>query len=346
MPGILYRSLKIYCNVALRFYFKKLQIAGKENIPEGPVIFVPNHPNAFLDAVLITCSSSKNPWYITRAGAFKTPRAEKILKSLQLLPVYRFRDGYASLKNNDKTMEDCILKLNKGESIIIFAEGNPSSKYHLLKLQKGFARIAFGTKPDKNITVVPVGLQYSTRSFFRSDVLVNFGAPIKITSRPLDDRDKIKVYDELIKNTESQLKKLMLHIEYDDYEKRLQHLYSNRNFKKDLVAQLQEDQQIIKQYPDTILKSKQPQKINIFNRLARYYFDLNAIVPQLLIKYSLLPKIKDPQFMGSVKFSTGMFLVPIFILLQTFIFYFFTESLIISVLYLISIPLSLRVCEI
>lgn len=342
MPGILYRSLKIYCTAALRFYFQKWQVAGKENIPDGPVIFVPNHQNAFLDAVLITCSSSKNPWYITRAGAFKTPRAEKILKSLQLLPVYRFRDGYASLKNNDKTMEDCILKLNKGESIIIFAEGNPSSKYHLLKLQKGFARIAFGTNPDKNITVVPVGLQYSTPSLFRSDVLVNFGTPVQITSRPLEDRDKIKVYDELIKNTEGQLKKLMLHINNDDYEKRLQHLYANRVINENLIAQLQEDQQIIKQYPDAILKSKQPQKINFFNRLPKYYFDINAIVPHLIIKYRLLPKIKDPQFMGSVKFSTGIFLVPIFILIQTFILYAFTGSLIISALYLLSIPVSLR----
>jgi 1-acyl-sn-glycerol-3-phosphate acyltransferase len=65
-----YFLLKQYCRLALYFFYRKWQVQGKENIPLGPVIFVANHQNAFLDAVLVSCSTQRNPWFLTRASVF------------------------------------------------------------------------------------------------------------------------------------------------------------------------------------------------------------------------------------------------------------------------------------
>src|SRR6186997_2189494 len=71
MPGLFYRTVKHICTFSLKFYFRKWQVSGLENLPAGPVIFVPNHRNAFLDAVIVACSSEKNPWFMTRAQSFE-----------------------------------------------------------------------------------------------------------------------------------------------------------------------------------------------------------------------------------------------------------------------------------
>ncbi len=77
MKKICYFLLKQYCRMALWYYFRSWQIAGADRIPEGPVLFVANHQNAFLDAILIVCSSSRNPWFLTRAGVFANAFAKK-----------------------------------------------------------------------------------------------------------------------------------------------------------------------------------------------------------------------------------------------------------------------------
>jgi len=213
MQNMLYPFLKNYCRIALRFYFRKWQVNGVENIPAGPVIFVPNHQNAFLDAVLVACSSPKNPWFMTRSDVFKNNLAKKILFKLKMLPVYRFRDGYQTLKNNDAVMNECISKLNSGETLLIFSEGSHGEKYQLRPLQKGVARIAFAVDPSKNISVVPVGIQYDFPKTFRSRVLINFGKPIVVNEITNELSGGRELHEMLLQKIKESLQKLIIHID-------------------------------------------------------------------------------------------------------------------------------------
>src|SRR6187455_2772390 len=135
MASLFYSTLKTISTISLKFYFRKWQVKGREHIPTGPVIFVPNHQNAFLDAVIAACSSKKNPWFLTRANVFDKPAAAWILNKLQMLPIYRFRDGFATLKKNEQVLDDIVGMLNRGNSILIFAEGNHDDQYSLRPLQ-------------------------------------------------------------------------------------------------------------------------------------------------------------------------------------------------------------------
>src|SRR5688572_10865612 len=233
MASVFYHSLKYMCSASLSFYFKKWQITGTENIPDGPVIFVPNHQNAFLDAIIVTCSSKKNPWYLTRANVFNKSFAAWILNKLQMLPIYRFRDGYATLKKNDQVMEDIVKKLENGETVLIFAEGNHGDTYQLRSLQKGVARIFLAVEPKSKVAVVPVGLQYESRTAFRSRVLVNYGKPIFIDEFNFGEMPLPEKIDAILLKIRMQLQTLMLHIESPDYENKWIYLLSHWQYHKD-----------------------------------------------------------------------------------------------------------------
>ena len=146
-PTLLYRFLRVYCSVALRFYFKTWQINNAKAIPAtGPVIFIPNHQNAFLDAIIVICSCSRKPWSIARASVFKEGWVTRLLTSFQIKPVFRMRDGFGSLRNNDAIIQEWSDMLAKGQDILIFAEGNHNEPYAGGVLQKGFARMTMQFK--------------------------------------------------------------------------------------------------------------------------------------------------------------------------------------------------------
>ena len=74
------------------FYFRKIAIHNLNNVPKDkPVLLLGNHQNALLDALLIATKCGRFAHFLTRAGVFQKPLVSNILKSLQMLPVYRVR---------------------------------------------------------------------------------------------------------------------------------------------------------------------------------------------------------------------------------------------------------------
>ena len=328
---MIYLFIKLLSSLALPFYFCKWQISGKEKIPGGPVIFVANHRNAFLDAVLIACSSSKNPWFITRADVFRKPFVKKMLSVLQMVPVYRFRDGFGSMKQNGEVISSCVSKMNSNHSILIFPEGNHGTAHRLRPLQKGVARIALSDDLTIEPFIVPVGLYYESLSDFRSRVLVNFGEPFKA-----DGMNDVQ----LLREMHDRMKHLILHIDEERYDDQMDVLRSGRNLKKDMYEQLKTDQNYV------MISNKgvqQPAKTTGSSPgLIEGYVRLNLFPSSFIIHHFILPGIKDPQFRGSVKFAVGMFLVPLMLMLQGSMLYMLSGQLWVSLLYLVSVLLTVK----
>jgi 1-acyl-sn-glycerol-3-phosphate acyltransferase len=92
-------SVRTYIRAGLFFYLKKIKIIDGHFIPiNKPVLLLPNHQNALLDALLIATQTKRSAYFLTRAGAFNKPIVASILKSLNMLPVYRIRVGKRYLK--------------------------------------------------------------------------------------------------------------------------------------------------------------------------------------------------------------------------------------------------------
>jgi 1-acyl-sn-glycerol-3-phosphate acyltransferase len=342
--NFIYKSVRLYVTVALRFFFRKWQITGKENIPENAaVIYVVNHQNAFLDAILIACATKDEPWFLTRAGVFANAIARTMLRLFHMMPVYRFRDGFKSLKNNDTTIRQCVDLLNERKSILLFVEGDQSLQWRLRALQKGFARIAYAALQENNwnlpLYIVPVGVQYDHHYYFRSRVLINYGPafPIDLTYQTLPERE---FNDMLVEKVQKSLLPLMLHIEPEHYDELENYLRANRN-KKDLVEQLKQDQQIIENWERHPKSLPHPKGINYFLLIStlplHIYCWVNNALPYFVLK-KILDKYVTIEFMGSLKLAFGMVIVPFFYLLQAGVLHIIFKDWYITALYALTLP--------
>lgn len=343
-PPLRYRLLKVYVKLGLKVFFKKWQATGLENIPkEGPFIFVPNHQNAFLDALLVVCGTPRNPWFIARGDVFKKPWAAKLLTFLRIKPLFRFRDGLEAMRQNDRYMNECIDVLNQGECILIFAEGNHNEPWTTRPLQRGFAHMAlqYVEQTGKNINLIPVGYHYENHHSFRSRVLVQYGEPISVTETTqglTDQREKLMA---LANITGEKMHSLILTIPKDeDYSERKNFLLQNREHKEDMVDQLQADRELMKHWKkEDKGRTGRPSVFRWFNPLF-LYGRLVHLIPHLVIDWIVKSKIKDDQFIGSVKVAVGIFLVPINYFLLTLIFYVITHEALWTLGFFLSFPVS------
>jgi hypothetical protein len=154
----------------------------------------------------------------------------------------------------------------------------------------------------------------------------------------------LEQFEILLNKTTEAIKPLMLHIEQPDYEKKCDYFLQNRIIKKDLVEQLKSDQHIvlhIPPIPDLQLGSNNRKSSNApwWNPIFIYEY-FNHLFPRSILRWIIKTKVKDPQFIGSLKFALGMVLVPLFYLLQTGVCLAISGSWVVSGLYLLSLPVS------
>lgn len=221
MKDLFNAILRLLVKVALHGYFKKIIVEGKENLPKNrPVILVANHQNALIDPLLLATHTRLNPWFLTRAAVFVNPFISKVLHYIRMLPVYRVRDGFSTIQQNQQTFDETFEVLRKNGTVVIFAEGSHSLVRNLRPLSKGFTRMAFGLKekyPDLEPVILPVGLGFSAHMRSGSTVRITFGKIIPV-DMPSSQSGK------LTKAVENALKSLIVDIPDENYPATLQKL--------------------------------------------------------------------------------------------------------------------------
>lgn len=183
-PSLLYLFCRYAGCFALRFlFYRKIIRISDEPLPKkGPVVFLSNHQNAFMDAFLIICSTKQHyPVFFARSDEFQNPILRTILWWLRIAPLYRINRGIRQVSNNLKSFDLATAILREGRSIALFPEGTHYDTMHIHPLKKGTARIIAHaySQPDWNydIPVIPVSLTYQNYSKSRTDVCIRFGKP-------------------------------------------------------------------------------------------------------------------------------------------------------------------------
>lgn len=173
-----------------------------------------------MDPVLIAVNLTKPTYYLVRADVFKKPLVAKIFDSINMMPVYRERDGVDTKEANVAVFERCYDILKKNRPIIIFPEGNHGRLKTLRPLKKGFARIASGAEEkygsEIDVQIVPVGLNYSDHYNMGADLLVNFGKPIDVDSI-LTEKDNPRQINELKSVLEKSMSDAIIDIQAQSY---------------------------------------------------------------------------------------------------------------------------------
>ena len=147
---------------------------------EGPLLIAANHPNSFLDGVILASLFKRPVYSLARGDAFANKFVKKLLNSLKLLPVYRISEGVENLEQNYTTFSSCIDIFKKKGIVLIFSEGLCKNEWHLRPLKKGTARLAISAwQQGIPLKVLPLGINYSSFRLFGKNVILNFGEIIE-----------------------------------------------------------------------------------------------------------------------------------------------------------------------
>lgn len=206
--------------LALLIFCRKLVI-NKPSIlrSKGPLLLACNHPNSFLDAVILDVLFEQPVWSLARGDAFKGKLISRVLAALKILPVYRTSEGVENLAENYKTFDACIQLFKQNGIILIFSEGKCINEWHLRPLKKGTARLSIKAWEENiPLRVLPVGINYSSFKRFGKNIFLNFGEIISKDDLNFKEADGIKnqAFNNLL---QQQLEQLVLEIPKMDKEK-------------------------------------------------------------------------------------------------------------------------------
>ncbi len=227
---MLYSTLKVIVRLAAKIFCRKIFINKPELLKEkGPMILACNHPNSFLDAVIMDILFKQPVWSLTRGDAFINKTVGKILFKLKMLPVYRPSEGVENLSENYKTFENCIELFKCGEIVLIFSEGLCVNEWHLRPLKKGTARLSYKCLQENiPLKILPVGINYSSYNRFGKNLFINFGNLLSV-----NDFDKSLAdgaFNQVFNNSlHQELRPLVYEIDKNDKQKQKELLETNHS---------------------------------------------------------------------------------------------------------------------
>ncbi len=307
---MLYFIIRPFVRVALWFFYRPFKVSGLENIPIGkPVIFAPNHQNSFLDAIIPACFQPRSIHFLVRSDVFKKGLIERILYSLHMWPVYRQRDGKENLGKNEEIFDRCSKLLNDDGCLLLFPEANQVCRRLLRPLSKGMARIAFQTAEEsafeKEIYVVPLGLNYEHYYSFDKGIHMRFGKPLRVLDfKETYLENQPKGLQELTTAVSDALRKEMIHIEDLDDER---YWFDHAGLSGHELTSPEFFEAVdVKERPAA--KKKRKKRLNLLAELL--HWPVLALLRNIIKK-----KIKDEKFVGSVKFGLALVMFPLYYLL-------------------------------
>jgi 1-acyl-sn-glycerol-3-phosphate acyltransferase len=313
---LFYAVIKVLVRQGSRIAFSEVEIRGMDRVPwDAPCIVSPNHQNAFLDALLIGAHAPGKMRYLSRSDIFGTV-FDWVLKALQMVPVYRRRDGFEKLALNRKIFAAQRENLRQGNSLLIFSEAAHALTYYLRPLSKGSSRFAMEAQAtlDRTVWLVPVGLNYYHHRRPGFKVSMVFGEPIRVadyldelqtagTSSPTVDPRRVNdLRDDLSEAMKTCLLIPEKTAQYDGQVRRVNRYNESFSF-PELRQRLADGTKL----PAAHLERP---SLDLVGRIADV---LNAPVAFLVAK--MMRRVEDPVFALSLKFAAGILVLPIWWLL-------------------------------
>lgn len=215
--AVFYSLLKRYARFAIKIYCTKIVINKPQVLKaKGPLLFASNHPNSFLDGMILTTLLDEPLYSLARGDAFKNSWVNKLLRSLKLLPVYRTSEGVENLEHNYTTFDACRETFKEGGMVLIFSEGKCENEWHLRPLKKGTARLSITSwKMGIPLTVLPTAFNYSSFTKFGKEVHLFFGEPID-RNEVLQHETDGKLFLSFNEQLNNQLQKMVYEIKPGD----------------------------------------------------------------------------------------------------------------------------------
>jgi glycerol-3-phosphate O-acyltransferase / dihydroxyacetone phosphate acyltransferase len=295
-------------SIALRLFFRRIEAVNVENVPkDGAIIFVLNHPNGLVDPGLVFVSLARRVSFLAKSTLFDIPVAGFLLRTFEILPVFRRVDATGDMSKNLLTFQNCYDLLAQGRCIAIFPEGISHNETKLQPLKTGAARIALGALGVKSepqaiasgeiaakknypqintdghrlkLKIMAVGLFYTSKTAFRSEALIRYGAIFEVEPVALDEnneppREAVYALNAKIENA---LREATLNLETEreldavlKAEALFSSVYENLLFKDTLTQTFNRLQDLAQKYK--LLGQNEPEKMRRLNEKITAYED-------------------------------------------------------------------------
>ena len=186
---MLYQALRAAADVALHWYYADIVVQGAERIPpRGPLVIASNHPNALVDALLVSTTMRRRVRLTAKATLFEHRLLAPLLRTVGVVPLRRAQDeravpGVAPVESrNVESFRQVTEALLRGGTILIFPEGISHDAPALAPLKSGAARMALAAAEAgaRGVCLLPLGLIFERKEQPRSRVLIRIGEPIDV----------------------------------------------------------------------------------------------------------------------------------------------------------------------
>lgn len=277
------RIIVALLRLAMRVYFRRVEVVGIEHVPPtSPVIFVLNHPNALVDPAFLLSLAPRRVSFLAKSPLFRMPVLGYFVRAMDSLPVYRRQDEGEDVSKNQEMFVAARKLLASGGTIGICPEGVSHDEPRLRPIKTGAARIALAavsTGEVQDLKIVPAGLYYTSKTKFRSAVLLYFGKPLEVEPVELDadgspPRPAVK---ELSNRIESALREVMLDAEHEEALQtitRAERIFNSEPGEEESLAEeLQLQQRFVKAYQ--VLRERAPERLRRLEvRMSRFEEEL------------------------------------------------------------------------
>lgn len=285
------KLLHLIVTIALRLFFRRIETAGVERVPQdSPVIFVANHPNGLVDPALVFVSLPRRVSFLAKSTLFAIPVLGRLIRAFEALPVYRGIDSNGDLTGNLETFKACRQFLSDNRCVAIFPEGISHDETKLKPVRTGAARIALGAVGVQDharpidLKIMAVGLFYTSKTSFRSEVLIRFGELIDVATAELEENGEPprEAVRELTRRVETALRKVTLNVGTESEretvvraEALFSSVYQNLLFKQSLTQSFLRLQKLAEKYE--LLGRNEPEKMRALNsRIMDYETELRS----------------------------------------------------------------------
>jgi 1-acyl-sn-glycerol-3-phosphate acyltransferase len=163
-------------------YFGRIDIRGQENLPlSGPIILASTHRSRW-DAMMVPYAAG---WHITGRHLRYMVTADEMtglqgwfIQRMGGFPINTKRPAIASLRHGVELLE-------KGETLVIFPEGDIYREKHVQPIKQGLARLAIqaeSSRPEVGVKIIPITIHYSKPFVpWRSRAKVRIGKPLRVS---------------------------------------------------------------------------------------------------------------------------------------------------------------------
>ena len=360
LKKIVHPIIRTWIKCTCYFYFEKIIVKGQENIPdEGPVILASNHPNSFLDGLVLTAYYKKPIYYLARGDVFSSSFVSSLLRFLNIVPIFRREEGAENFPKNEATFSFCIETFKEEGTILIFSEGGSESEWDLRPLRKGTARLANTAWNDETIghslKILPATINYSTWLKINGVAYVTFLPIIEKKDIPknLEQALMLRKFNEILK---IRLEENCITLDKKEHLEEQQIIagFLLKNFKdgrEKAINAINDFKNEDNSFKEKFIELANYIKVHQIKYLSRTnvlvfalsiaIYDMAVIlnfVPHAVCSYMAKRITNHNEFYDSVLFCLLLFFYPIYLVLLFLSVYFVTHSLLLGVI-IISVTL-------